>query len=324
MICLGRNAVLDELILDTLNKQSFMVDNLQNTLKSSQEWETLLYPEKTFKETLGRLLYDGKIQIEGYFPKYRKNSLSSDRIRLGIVEKDPTEISHKIRKIFDQDFNDTFKAKNDIKKIFIKKILNNKQLKIKKWNRFSKDIVISDSVHDKVILLLESQKSVKKDIEIGNQILSKEEYNNAIQKTMGRYKDKIPELRQKYQFLKTRCLENESIEKLVISVKPDKFKRYYLYFDDETIIDKNDINFRPVSHDKFLEMKLKFPKPIERDYSEFEDLYEEVISYINSMDSGQNYLINMLAFGLSDKRLANKSLEKVIFKCTGKKEFMIY
>ena len=59
-------------------------------------------------------------------------------------------------------------------------------------------------------------------------------------------------------------------------------------------------------------MKLGFSEPKIPTESEIEELFEEVISYILSQDSGQNALKERFVHGLSDRINADKVLEDLI------------
>lgn len=329
---------LGDIILKTLKNGALKVPEIKERINESPEWKSLINPEKTFKESLVRLLTRDMIFIDGYeSDDDTSTALKFDCLLFSRVhtELSPIEIENLIYKGFFPDQPDMDSVK-DIKELFSGKI---KKL-ILKWNETQKNIHI-DILTPKVALWLEAERLLINNLQKEPWELNAEEYEKWIRYYVERFKSsnephhEIKSLLKKYKHYKIRFLENEVIDNLIPLHNPVRSKKFRMYHlvknpeltDDEFLTKeievqglkgKSDEEIEaylvftwPVSDEKFIEGKLGFSRPYEGDWH-MKELFNQVIKYLKLRESDKKGFISKLAYALSDDIESDKFLIDII------------
>ena len=234
-------------------------------------------------------------------------------------------------------------AKNKLKNIFLNRIKNIDSDKMKRW-KTAKDSLDFKLLTDDELIWIEAFWMLYRnfnDISQGNTLYKEPEGFSLIGFYLDKAKDNLSELAGKYKYLKIRYLPDE---KFIMPIKDlyeaEEFIRYNLTYDsddekqirnwqikeqgleefsDELLDIYFDYSFQPVANEEFIERRLGFGKPKKLSLGEIEKLFEDLLLYINSKDSGQNALKIKLVRGLSGMKDADKVLEGLIAEVTDNK-----
>ncbi|MBI5680514.1 MAG: hypothetical protein HZC47_06465 [Methanobacterium sp.] len=333
---------LDEPILKVLEKGALTGKELKK--EAINKLPNIKRPEdkkKTFDESIMRLMDKDKVHIIGYEPKpkgTRRQNLKSDYLIFSLMKTDPLEILHIFNKMSSDNLENAKIAKNELKKLFSGRIQNIESKKLEKWN-ITEDILKIRDLNDDELAWIDAYWIIHF-YNLNNPTESIKEYSESIGYEMEMSKKKLPQLREKYEYLNIRYLAGEEHSMPIKELYgAERFIRYNLMYNsedekqirgwqikeqglegqDEKLIDALFTYNKPLKDDEFIKMKLGYSKPGIRTSNEINELFEDIISYIKSQNQIRDALTERFVHGLSERKDADKSLENLISEVSGNK-----
>lgn len=328
--------IFDEFIEKEIEKGALTGKEIKEALKNKHNpengksvYDTARNSEKTFNQTLIRLIEKGKLQVCGYNFTGTKQDFKADDLVFISLKQDPIKIRALLNKLKDNtDEKEVVNLKNQLRSIFMGKFNGIIQEQIDEWN-YTKDRLGPYEIPDEVLLWLNASrvynhykhKRAMKTFQANRKI-------NFIKHYMEQSRSKLPELREKYRFKKARLLKGETLEKMIPfedEAQSTIFRRMYLVnvsnekeLEQEGSSVKNRLNEDPFSDEEFLERYLGHSKPTERTQKEKEILFRAVFQhiYLNPND----ILFEKLSYALSNDKESLKFLKEIIEEATDRKK----
>ncbi len=326
---MSKKPSLDDLIITVLENGPLSGKKLKEKIDDELPLgKTLKGRNTTLNESIIRLIDKNIIDYDGHLPKSeneRRQAFKSDFIIFSLVKKDHLEIRNLINDLPDNDIKKSKMARKKLNKLFIYRM---REIEDKNEIKFR-------DLNNEETLWIEALKKYYKDIMVQNLnelylIAENEKYSKAIKYYTEKLKGNINQLSDQNSFLKIRYLANENVTiPLENIVEVETFLKFHLVSEPQNEKEKEELKaekgfyesskatdkiwiYEDSTDEEFLKWKLGYSKPIKWDNGELDDLFDDLILYINSQDSGQNALKEKLAMGLSEHKKADNYLNDLI------------
>lgn len=273
---------------------------------------------ESFTEALLELLDLKKVQIEEYkidldTSRERKQSFKPDGFIFSLVKTTPIELQYLINNVISG--NDT-KSYNNLRKRFKTKIDEMDDLNTHNWGLLIKKVEKRNPT-DLELLWFIANRMTKKRMTLENKffdVIGLDGFYCEVDHEMDKLESSKSRLVNKYN--KTILIQLKIPKKVIndpyyfhiesFNPKPNSISENYK-FTEENIL-----------KEVYLE-SLGYSKPDKNSYDDINNLYIQLISYINLQNSGKSILIDRLSMGLSEQEKSIKILDELINETTGKK-----
>lgn len=288
-------------------------------------------PERSFKEGLLCLLHHKKIQIDQYSfddesSRTTRQSLTYEGFTYSLVKTNKSDILILINKSanIENTCNDSKEARNEIKRLFNKKVQQIVSENFDRWDIFSGELTIKTPSNEELAWFL-ADKDINSELEEHPELanINDLEYYDKIQMKMNKYLDNLNLIKD---YKKVSLLyDNLS---LVLLNSSESFKRpecehdHLKSFDPQCAdpmphsINKDYLFIDVVSEDYFFEYN-GYIKPIEWNDNEIENLFQDILFNIYN-NKNKKELISKLATALSEDENSNEKFNELVLKISNK------
>ena len=328
---------LDDFIKNLLKEGPLSYKEIMTRTIASSDYEKAPKQKMSYNEVFNKLLKLEIIRIEGYeLPEdwnpeetnaKRLQSMNMENVIFSLVKTEYFEIINLFKQLDTEDYRGAY---YELKDLFKKKIKDIEAINQYKWDLLRNNIVVRD-LRDEELLQLEGENEVEAFLIVYSYLISDVGIigSYGISEKIDDYEDKLPAIKEKYDSAKVYYLKNHvnvenKIHPLISRILNtplgedeegnDRYLKENKDYDDINYVKEFSVNGL-VDINKYLE-SFEFSIPRTMNYKEIDDLFEDVLSYINSQES-KNAAIQLLSRALSDNVKSTEFLDSIIFQITG-------
>lgn len=308
---------IQPLILKTLDNGSQPYLNIFESVKKNRGSLT----KPSLNENLLKLLQEGKINLVGLdFDYYKKNKVNKKYVEnprwqtfydealiFEIVETKNIKIRGIISNYFSSDVDYQLKAEKDFIETFTFKIKDTEKRRTEKWN-LNENLIYSRDLTDEELIWYDLENQIDWVELIGyDYSLEGDDKKGFFDYKIPQLLSKVPELRKKWEGIEIFYFRDLPEKPIITGNHVDSVKIRNNHIFTKKI---------PFDKDKFIEKRLGFGKPKNRDNKGIQKLFQEVSKYIKFNKEEQKDLIEKLAWALSDYDDSDELLNEIIKKAT--------
>lgn len=310
---------LDLHILNALSEGPLSYNEIIDAIKNSLGDYGPKKQKQSFDEAFVKLLKQKKIQVYDYSiketDKNRIQNLKPDYFIFSLIKTEQKDIRLLIIQFLDFNMGKDNESLNELNRLFRIKFDEIFSINMENWNSILRRVYSLKPTDQELLWFIANEvvtqeyRSKPYSLEFHSSDVI-ENVDSKIFVKMANYKEQLQKLSQDYSKLNLYKLK-DSFHGVNLTSIPNSIHECFLFS-----MEKN-------AHEDLLE-KYQLKKPNVLSYSEMDEIFQDVISYIISQKNDRERLIEDLSFSLTNKEKSIEKFDTLVFLATGKRLLINY